>query len=84
MNHPAVNPRDWATRGPLERHPLATELPLEIRHLCPECAGRGGLCACCYGVGNVDTERLEQHNRQLWAATTEQQRVDRVIMAEPI
>lgn len=83
MRKPLPNPRDWDTRGTLERHPLADQQPLEIRHMCPDCGGRGGLCPVCLGVGTVDTDRLEAHNAALWAEANGRQ-PGRIIIAEPI
>jgi hypothetical protein len=85
MAAPKHDPRKWATRGPLERHPDVGAQPLEVRHMCPDCAGRGGLCGVCLGVGTVDTDRLERHNRELWAeANTNTLGRPRVLRVEPI
>lgn len=85
MTKPAAHGRDWATTGALEQHPLGVGAqPLEVRHMCPECAGRGGLCPVCLGIGTVDTDRLERHNAALWAAAGDQQPVTHRMRAEPI
>lgn len=55
----------------MDKHPLAdtdANGVLYVRHLCPECGGKGLFCPACFGIGTLSDDEL---SRYLWRQSQE-------------